>query len=150
MNKTGLSFEECVEMVEEIIKQDLELDPLQNRIGNMGHDIAMWGLTRGSATVYTVLNKVPTTNYIQVFSPIIKITGEGSAALYLKLLQLNSSPELCNAAFAVKDTNVVLKSDRTTQDLSRAELLEMIMRIGKLADKYDDKLLEEFGGEMFD
>ncbi len=150
MSNTGLTFEQCIDMVEEIIRNDLELDPTQNRIGNMGHDIAMWGLTRGSATVYTVLNRVPSTNYIQVFSPIIKITGEANPGLYLKLLQLNSSPELCNAAFAVKDSNVVLKSDRTTNDLSRTELLEMILRVGKLADKYDDKLLEEFGGEMFD
>jgi T3SS (YopN, CesT) and YbjN peptide-binding chaperone 1 len=143
------SFEYFIEMVEKVIKNEIDLEPGKNRIQNLGEGLAMWGLARGSAMVYIMITKGETNHYIQVFSPIMKISQKKQVGLYLKLLELNSSPELCNTAFAVKDSNVILKSDRTTATLMGSELHEMIVRIGTLADKYDDELLAEFGGEMF-
>ena len=68
-----------------------------------------------------------------------------TAALNTKLLTLNAEA-IAGAAFGVRDTAVVLVTERSTLDLDRSEVLEMVSLIQSYADRYDDELIAEFGG----
>jgi T3SS (YopN, CesT) and YbjN peptide-binding chaperone 1 len=132
-------------LVEDVIRENLGLNPEDNKLPNMSDEVLAWGLTRGSATVYIVLNQGNETNYLQVFSPIMRIDENTEVDFFKDLLTLNATSELCAAAFALKDNRIVLKSDRTTNDLDKDELFEIVVRVGRLADKYDDLLVEKYG-----
>jgi hypothetical protein len=67
-------------------------------------------------------------------------------ALFTHLLQLNTG--LCGAAFALDGDRVLLVSERSTLDIDRSEVLELIKRVATYADDYDDVLVARFGGKM--
>ncbi len=39
--------------------------------------------------------------------------------------------------------------DRTTRDLDRSEVVEMIERVAAYADKFDDELVDQYGGTRY-
>ena len=147
-NKQDANFKATREMVEQVIAElglSSDENQLQTDDGSLG-----WGLMRGSAHVYVFIRPGPEdeeSNSIQVVSPLLKLP-EGSKtrlALFQHLLQLNTQ-ELTGAAFGIKDGTVVIISDRTTHDLDRSEVMDMILRAGYFADLYDDALVTQFGG----
>ncbi len=62
--------------------------------------------------------------------------------------ELGVVPEKMHA-FAVRQDRVIITADRTTRDLDRSEVVEMIERVAAYADKFDDELVEEFGGTRY-
>ncbi|MGE3544810.1 MAG: hypothetical protein AB7L28_12805, partial [Kofleriaceae bacterium] len=66
--------------------------------------------------------------------------------LYSHLLDLNST--MCGAAFAVATDHVLLVSERSTLDLDRSEVLDIIQRVTTFADNHDDELVARFGGTL--
>ncbi|MBN2724802.1 MAG: YbjN domain-containing protein [Deltaproteobacteria bacterium] len=138
-------FTETRDLIERVFRDSFGLDPDQNRLKSTGDSILVWGLSRGSATVYIVLTQATETNYLQVFSQIFQLDENVDNEIYPRLLGYNSRMEMCSVAFAVKDKKVILKSDRTTDDLNESELIDIIVKVGRLADKYDDILVNDFG-----
>ena len=68
-------------------------------------------------------------------------------ALFRRLLALNAL-EIHGAAFAVRDPYVLLVAERTTRDLDRSEVYDLIHRVQEYADAWDDALVSEFGGTL--
>jgi hypothetical protein len=134
----------CQKMIESVI-QELGLDPDRSRLESEEPGRLAWGLRRGSAAVFVFLQGGPESNYLQVVSPVMKIPEQNILPLYRRLLELNASG-LHAAAFGVKGEDVVLTIDRTTTDIDRSEVANMIHLIGRYADQYDDELVAEFGG----
>lgn len=147
-NKQQSNLKATREMVERTIAE-LGLSSDENRLQTEDGSLA-WGLLRGSAHVYIFIRPGADDeefNSIQVISPVIRLPqgAEARLLLYEHLLQLNAK-EITGAAFGVKDDTVVIITDRTTQDLDRSEVLDMILRVGYFADMYDDALVSHFGG----
>jgi|APMed6443717190_1056831.scaffolds.fasta_scaffold57567_2 hypothetical protein len=145
----GLSFQESSRTVEEALATHFGLDPRQNRLETQEASMMAWGLTKGSASIFISLTWGQRNQTLQIFSPILVLTPQVNLNLYPTLLGLNASNELVGAAFAIRDNKVILKVDRNARDLSVAAVTDMIRRIGTLADRYDDLLVEQFGGALY-
>jgi len=132
-------------LVEGVIK-DLGVDPGECAI-EAPDGGAAWRVAKGSAHVMIAIN--PTGEgkaaRLRVISPMIAMNEETSLALLRRLLELNGT-ELPGVAFGVIGDKVVLLAERAVTGLDRAEVAEMLSSIGFFADKYDDELVEEFGG----
>jgi hypothetical protein len=68
------------------------------------------------------------------------------AALFTHLLDLNAS--LCGVAFATDGDHVLLVTERSTLDLDRSEIVDLIARVTTYADEHDDVLVARFGGRI--
>jgi 5,10-methylenetetrahydrofolate reductase len=68
------------------------------------------------------------------------------AALFAHLLELNVA--LCGNAFALDGDQVVLVAERSSLDLDRSELVDIIRRVTTNADHHDDLLVSKFGGTL--
>jgi len=145
----GLSFQEASRVVEETLSTHFGLDPRQNRLETSEPSMMAWGLTKGSASIFISLTWGQRNQTLQIFSPIVVLTPQVNINLYPTLLGLNASNELVGAAFAIRDNKVILKVERNGRDLSVAAVQDMIRRIGTLADRYDDLLVEQFGGQAY-
>jgi hypothetical protein len=150
MSRIGTPQEANLRSCEQMIEAVLEgrgLDPRQSRIQSAAGPA--WGMTQGSAEVYIFLTAGGKgDNFIQVVSPVMRPAPEAllGPTLWRRLLELNAT-ELTGAAFGLRDDEVVLTTDRSTQGLDRLEVEEMIRRVADYADHYDDALTEEFGGQ---
>jgi hypothetical protein len=138
------NFELCRKLVEGVI-QELGLDPEKNRREAVEPGRQAWQLRRGSAAVYVFLDSRPDSNYLQVVSPVMRFDEARALPLFRRLLELNSDA-LFGLAFGIKGDQVLLSSDRSTQDIDRSEVKWMISNVGRVADHFDDKLIAEFGG----
>ena len=49
-------------------------------------------------------------------------------------------------AFGLINDEIVLVAERSVRGLDRSEVEEMLLMVGHYADKYDDLLVDEFGG----
>lgn len=139
------------DMVEKVITE-LNLSPEENRLDTNDGSLA-WGLMRGSAQVFVFIKPGmdrDAFNSIQVVAPVMRIppVKTTQAALFQHLLELNIQ-EITGAAFGIKNDTVVILVDRTTQDLDRSEVMDMILRVGYFADLYDDALVSKFGGKRY-
>ena len=145
--KQQANLRATVKMVEEVIAE-LGLAPEGNRLQTESGNPA-WVLMKGSAQVFVFINPGPEDDFntIQVTSPVIVLPPPGPAqtALFRHLLELNAR-ELTGAAFGVKGEAVVLTVDRSTEDLDRSEVKDLILRLGYYADLFDDALVSQFGG----
>lgn len=107
-----------------------------------------WRVVKGSASIRITLINRDDFLKLRVVAPVLTTNDAvDTAALYLRLLQLNNDA-VFGAAFAVKDTEVLLASERSTLDLDRSEVLDLIRRVVDYTDYYDDKLVAEFGGTL--
>ena len=66
------------------------------------------------------------------------------SALFAHLLERNA--ELTGAAFALKDDVVFVLTERSTLDLDRSEVQDLVRRIQTYADDNDEALVDRFGG----
>ena len=145
-----MNLRACEQMVEAVLAQ-MAVDPEKSRLprGDLGAEGEgpAWGLSCGSAHLFVFLSSAPTSeaNYIHVVAPVFRPPTDVDGSLWRRLLELNARA-LTGAAFGLRDGEVVVATDRSTQDLDRSEVEEMIRRIGDYADLYDDTLVQEFGG----
>ena len=109
--------------------------------------IRSWKVPKGSALVRISLLDRKDFPHLRVASAVFRHPASvDRASLYQELLIRNA--ELCGAAFAVVGDQVVLVAERSTLDLDRSELAEMLTRVQSYADAFDDVLVAEFGGEI--
>ena len=150
-NKQRSNLKSTREMVERVISE-LNLSPHDNQLQTEDGSPA-WGLMRGSAQVFIFIKpgkQDDDFNTIQVVSPVMRLpeAPHHQSALFKHLLEINAC-EITGAAFGLKDETIVIIADRSTQDLDRSEVKDMILRIGYFADNYDDDLVNQYGGKRY-
>ena len=112
-----------------------------------GDALHAWRLPKGSAVTHVALLDRPDFSHLRVSAAVMRLDGRvDRAALFGHLLELNV--QLCGAAFALDRDQVLLVSERTTLDLDRSEVLDIIRRVMTLADDHDDQLVARFGGRL--
>ena len=109
--------------------------------------IRAWKVPKGSAVVRISLLDRPDFPHLRVASAVFRHPpGVDRVSLYHELLSRNA--ELCGAAFAVVGDQVVMVAERSTLDLDRSELADMITRLQNYADHFDDVLVAAYGGDL--
>jgi hypothetical protein len=109
--------------------------------------IRAWTVAKGSASVRISVLERPDFPHLRVASAVFRPPpGVDKLQLYSQLLTHNG--ELCGAAFAITGNQVLLVAERSTLDLDRSELAEMVTRVQTYADDFDDVLVAEYGGEL--
>lgn len=127
-------------------------------LGELGHDpgsthdphqsaLHGWRIVQGSAvTRITLVNRSEFT-HLRVCAVVMTLDPKvDRATLHGHLLDLNA--DLCGAAFATDGDRVLLVSERSTLDLDRSEVRELIKRVATYADDHDDVLVARFGGTL--
>lgn len=140
------------ELVESTLKK-LGLDPETSR-ARSDENLATYTFGRGSAHVLVaVVRRVeqpsssPGAVFLRVAAPVM-LPPEDEArehALHERLLELNGAG-LVNCAFALIDGRVAVVSERPAVGLVAAEVEQIMKHTSAVADTYDDRLVEEFGG----
>ena len=106
-----------------------------------------WQIPKGSAvTKVTILTRSEFT-HSRVCAIVMTLDDKvDRPALHHHLLELNAA--LCGTAFATDGDHVLLLGERSTLDLDRSEVLELIRRVTTYADDHDDVLVARFGGTL--
>lgn len=146
-NKQESNYRACVKMVETVISE-LGISVEETRIGSTTDsqgEHSGWVIMKGSAEVYVFLYRGENDNFIHVYSPVMTLPERNLLQLFRRLLDLNGVGQM-GVAFGLKGENVVLSVYRSTTDLDKSEVREMIISVGEHADYYDDILVNEFGG----
>jgi hypothetical protein len=143
-NERQANLESAIQMIEDVL---IELGYFLNdcRVEIPGSYRA-WLLKKGSAEVAVTLTERSDYWHIRLAAVVLSITPEvNRTALYERVLRLNHSG-VYGAAFAVRGSHITLVAERTTLDLDRSEVFELIQRVREYADEWDDRLVQEFGG----
>ncbi len=106
-----------------------------------------WQIPKGSAiTRVTLINRSQFT-HLRACAVVLTLDAKvDRPALHAHLLEQNGS--LCGAAFATTGDQVLLVAERSTLDLDRSEILDVIRRVTTYADDHDDLLVARFGGRI--
>ncbi|HEY1554894.1 MAG TPA: YbjN domain-containing protein [Kofleriaceae bacterium] len=110
-------------------------------------DASSWRIRKGSATVSIALVSHPEFTHLRLSAVVMTMDAKvARGALFAHLLELNAT--MCGNAFALDGDHIVLVAERSTLDLDRSELLELVGRVTSNADQYDDLLVAAFGGSL--
>ena len=147
-NKQESNLRSCIQMVEDVIKT-LGHDPDESRI-ETHDDMPAWRVQKGSAFVTIVLqgDDKASENLMLVSAELVRLDAKvDRLKLFQRLLELNVS-SIKGAAFGLKGNDVVMVAERSTLDLDRSEVEEVLKKVEEYADHYDDALVAEFGGTI--
>ncbi len=145
-NEREANARSCVAMIEDVLRE-LGHNPDTSRLQSARTE-PTWGVTRGSARVAISLINRADYVHLRVVAPILTIdAGVDVPRLHAHLLALNAR-DIAGAAFATAGQEVQLVSERSTIDLDRSEVKDLIDRVSRYADEWDNKLVEEFGGTL--
>ncbi len=144
-NQRETNLTSTIALVESALQQ-LGYPPASSRIKD-ATALHAWQIPKGSAlTKVTLLNRAEFT-HLRVCAVVMTIDGKvDRPALHAHLLELNAG--LSGAAFATAGDEVLLLSERSTLDLDRSEVLDVIKRVSTCADDHDDVLVARFGGSI--
>jgi hypothetical protein len=145
-NKQESNLRSCIQMVEDAISS-LGHSPEHSRLTTDDEgSLPSWRVQKGSAQVYILLGGRGDRNFIRVTAPVLHPDHSADPALlYRRLLELNEAA-VPGAAFALQNGVVILTVERSTTDLDKSEVLEMVKHIEDYADHWDEILIKEFGG----
>jgi T3SS (YopN, CesT) and YbjN peptide-binding chaperone 1 len=106
-----------------------------------------WEIPKGSAITRVFLINRSEFTHLRAVAVVLTIDAKvDRPALHAHLLELNNS--LCGAAFATTGEQVLLLAERSTLDLDRSEVLDLLRRVTTYADDHDDVLVARFGGRI--
>jgi hypothetical protein len=144
-NQREINLASTVTMIEDVL---IELGHFVNDCREELPDaVRSWRIRKGSATVRISLLDRDDFTHVRVASAVLTLDpGVDRAALFGHLLALNA--ELCGAAFAVRGDVAMVVTERSTLDLDRSEVMELIDRVTSYADDHDDVLVSRFGGSQ--
>ena len=130
--------------------RDLGYDPDQARLDSPAPEQTRWRIQKGSAAVFITVLHETRQNILRLVAPILHAAGVSEPVrLHRRLLELNLST-LYQCAFALDPSgDVVVTSDRLCVEIDREEVKSMIDVLAFFADRYDDELVEEFGGSRW-
>ena len=106
-----------------------------------------WRIEKGSAIATILL--VDRSDFIHFRMSSVVMTLAASTdrtALFTHLLELNNG--LCGNAFALDGDRILCVAERTTLDLDKSELVDIIRRVTGTADTHDDQLVAKYGGTL--
>jgi hypothetical protein len=116
---------------------------------SLGHDA--WVVHRGSVTGYVAIlgaDQPDQDTFLHVKFPVVQVPQRGREALLAALLRINHDLG-SYASFSVDDGGVAwLGVGRFAADVEDAELRELVTQTARLADRYDDQLIETFGQDV--
>ncbi|MDB4957698.1 MAG: hypothetical protein JWO36_5267 [Myxococcales bacterium] len=144
-NQRESNLASTVALVEEVLGELGHPTP-QSRIK---HPTALfaWQIPKGSAITRIALISRTEFTHIRVWAVVMTLDDRiDRGALFEHLLEHNT--RLCGAGFAVLGDHVLLVTERSTLDLDRSEVLELVRRVMSYADEYDDVLIARFGGKL--
>lgn len=100
---------------------------------------------RGSA--YIGINVLEDNGVLMLLAPIMEVPFLGQERLFRKLLEL-SFLSTSDAAFAIdgKKDVIYVRALRRLSSLDYEEFEDLVTTVGKIADEWDDRLKDEFGG----
>lgn len=145
-NEREANLESTVAMVEDVL---IELGNFVNECRTERAGSAQsWTIRKGSASIDVDLVEHPKSYRLRVSATVMTLSGHiDRLALFARLLALNAV-EVTGAAFALQEPEVLLLSERSTLDLDRGELRDLVDIVRNFADDYDDQLVQEFGGTL--
>ena len=144
-NQREANLHSTVALVEEVLGA-LGYPAVQSR----SHDATSahaWQIAKGSATARITLVDRATFTHIRVCATVMTIDAKvDRPALFAHLLELNAG--LAGAAFATDGDHVLCVCERSTLDLDRSEVQDLIVHVTTTADDHDDVLVARFGGKL--
>ena len=145
-NEREANLESTVAMMEDVL---IELGHFVNECRRERTGSAhSWTIRKGSASIDIDLVEHPKSYRLRASATVMTIDNNVKReALFERLLALNAV-EITGAAFALQGAEVLLLSERSTLDLDRSELRDLVDTVRVFADEYDDKRVDEFGGLM--
>ncbi len=133
-------------LIEEVLGE-LGYQPPETRRIELPDAVRAWRIQKGSAIATIQLIARPEFTHLRLSSIVMTLDDQvDRTALFSHLLELNIS--LCGNAFALDGNRVVLVAERSTLDLDRSELVDIIRRVTSNADHHDDLLVQRFGGTL--
>jgi type III secretion system-like peptide-binding chaperone len=144
-NQREANLASTIAMIEDVL---LELGHFLNdcRIDPGGH-LRAWRVVKGSATIHIALIARDDFTHLRVASSVMTCDDRvDRRALFAHLLALNG--DLCGAAFALRGDEIHVVAERSTLDLDRSEVADVIGRVQSYADDHDDLLVARYGGTL--
>lgn len=144
-NQRETNLASTLVLVEDVLSE-LGHPPPASRIKD-AQALHAWRIPKGSAiTRVTLIHRAEFT-HLRVCAVVMTLDDKvDRGALFAHLLELNGG--LCGAAFATDGDQVLLVSERSTLDLDRSEILDVIRKTTSIADDHDDVLVAQFGGTL--
>lgn len=143
-NGRQANIESTIAMVEDAL---IELGHFVNdcREEPPSEGMRSWRVNKGSAMVRIALVMRQEDVRLRAVSIVMTLEpGVDERKLFRRLLTINAG-EIHGAAFALRGKRVLLVAERSTLDLDRSEVLDLIKRSSDYADHYDDILAAELG-----
>jgi hypothetical protein len=148
-NQRETNLTSTVALIEEVL-DELGYHPPETRRMFLDGDPAplhAWRIQKGSAIATVALIPRPEFTHLRLSSVVMTLDDKvDRPALFTYLLELNVT--LCGNAFALEGERVLLVAERSTLDLDRSELVDIINRVTMNADHHDDLLVAQFGGKL--
>ncbi len=145
-NQRETNLTSTIALLEEVLGELGYMPPETRRIDLPGA-LRAWRIQKGSAIATIQLVERPEFTHLRLSSIVMTLDDKVDRhALFTHLLELNIA--LCGNAFALHGDQVLLVAERSTLDLDRSELVDIIRRVTTNADHHDDLLVEQFGGRL--
>jgi hypothetical protein len=144
-NQREINLASTITMIEDVL---IELGHFVNDCRSEAPGaLRSWQVHKGSAAVRISLIDREDFSHVRVASAVLTLDDKvDRAALFGHVLALNA--ELCGAAFAMRDHTLLVVTERSTLDIDRSEVMELIERVTSCADDHDDVLVTRFGGTV--
>jgi hypothetical protein len=144
-NQREANLHSTIALVEEVLGA-LGYPAVQSRTRDATSAHA-WQIAKGSATARITLVDRTSFTHIRVSATAMTLDDKvDRSALYAHLLELNAG--LAGAAFATDGDHVLVVCERSTLDLDRSEVQDLIVHVTTTADDHDDALVARFGGRL--
>lgn len=144
-NQRETNLASTVALVEDVLAQLGHPAP-RSRVDEPGA-LHAWQIPQGSAITRVALIHRHEFTHLRAYAVVMTVDAKvDRAALHLHLLEQNGT--LCGAAFAVAGDQVLLVAERSTLDLDRSEVVDLLRRVTTYADDHDDALVARFGGRI--
>src|SRR5580692_7031031 len=125
-NQREANLASTITLVEDVLGE--LYGPPPRRIDGVAPLLHAWRVEQGSAVATIGLIARPEFTHLRVSSVVITLDDKvDRRALFAHLLELNTN--LCGNAFALEGDRVLLVAERSTLDLDRSELVELVKRV---------------------
>jgi hypothetical protein len=144
-NQREVNLTSTIAMIEDVL---VELGYFLNQCrDDRDGAIRSWKIKHGSAHVRISLIAAAQFTHLRIEAPVMTIAPDADrAGLFGRLLETNMG--LCGAAFGLREDRVEILAERSTLDLDRSEVMEIVARVQGYADEHDDALVAAFGGAL--
>jgi hypothetical protein len=144
-NQREVNLASTVAMIEDVL---VELGHFLNQCrDDRDGTLRSWKVHKGSAVVRISVIDGDDFTHMRVAAPVIVMAATvDKVALYGHLLEVNRS--MCGAGFALRGEQVMIVAERSTLDLDRSEVMDIIARVQRYADDHDDALVGTYGGTI--